>query len=213
MASKTEQVSGQAHKMMPALGEGGKGLRAMRKITDSQEGGRILGFQAFCPLPSLTPQSKVLLQGSTQITPKMCGRGEGGVGNPPSVPGRKGERNFSRELPAPCMGPEGAAQLCPASTAALKFLEQGLGQRRTRNTLHRLFLLPWEAPGPGRGPGMGLGRRKPGPAASGMLGRATPEGGTMGGLLPGGLGVGVSSTQAGILEGTKEGQQSGGRPS
>lgn len=67
------------------------------------------------------------------------------------MPEKRGERHFSRELPTPCMGPGGAAQACHTSKAALKFLEQGLVQRRIGNRLHRLFLLHWEVPVPGGG--------------------------------------------------------------
>lgn len=81
------------------------------------------------------------------------------------MPERKGKRKFFRELPALHMGPEGAAQPCRVSRAALKFLEKALVQRRIGSKLPRLFLLHWEAPRPGRG----LDRRRPRPPASGLL--------------------------------------------
>lgn len=90
----------------------------------------------------------------------------GGAGNPPSVPERKRKRNFSKELPPPCMGPEGAAAQ-PCKQSGPEILGTGLGSKKDRNSLHRLFLLQ-EAPGPGGR----LRRRQPRPPASGLLSQA-----------------------------------------
>lgn len=122
----------------------------------------------------------------------------GGAGNPPSVPERKRKRNFSKELPPPCMGPEGAAAQ-PCKQSGPEILGTGLGSKKDRNSLHRLFLLQ-EAPGPGGG----LRRRQPRPPASGLLSQAQgfphgppPGEEQRGGQPPGGLMGGVSKTQAG----------------
>ena len=124
------------------------------------------------------------------------------------MPEKNGEKKCFQGAATPCMGPGGTAQPGHTSKAALKFLEQGLVQKRIRGRLHRFFLLRWEGPGP-----------KPRPPASGLLRQAwgSPTQAIHTGMVSclGTIGW-VSKTQGLVwqtLEGGKEGHQGSGRQS
>lgn len=169
--------------------------------------------------PSPPPPRGCRASGPSRLNsndPKTQGLGQ--AGNPPFIPEKKGKRHFSRELPTPCMGPGGAARACPTSKAALKFLEQGLVQRRIGNRLHRFSLLRWEVSGPERGwVGGGQGLQ---PQTCSARPRAPPHRPPQrvahrGGQLQGDQRW-VSKTQGlawQTLEGRKAGQHGGGRQS
>lgn len=168
-------------------------------------GGRQTGIWGFLPLLS---SFRIQLK-----RPLRHWSGEG-QGIHPRCQKEKGKKTF-RELPAPRMGPGGAALPCRASRAALKFLEKALVQRRIGNRL------PGSSFCPGRRPGQeGAGQEKasrlrPAQSGPGRAHTATPEGRTEEYAAAWGPGVGSRTPHSGwqIAGGRQGGQQGAGRQS